>query len=62
MNRIERFLTIISGTIISFIVFIGFQILLPFPYGLAVGTIIAMKLDLKNKSSLNSKSQYPMLL
>ena len=59
MNRIERFLTIIFGTIISFIVFIGFQMLFPFPYGLAVGTIIAMILMyvIIKKSKLDSKSQ-----
>ena len=59
MNRIERFLTIIFGTIISFIVFIGFQMLLPFPYGLAVGTIIAMILMyvIIKKSKLDPQSQ-----
>jgi len=59
MNRIERAIIIIIGTIISFIVFIGFQMLLPFPYGLAVGTIIAMILMyvIIKKSKIDSKSQ-----
>jgi len=59
MNGIERAIIIIIGVIISAIVFIVVQMLFPFPFGLAVGTIIAMILMyvIIKKSKIGSKSQ-----
>jgi len=58
MNRIERAIIIIIGIIISVIVSIGVQMILPFPFGLAVGIsfIILMYVIIK-KSKLDSKPQ-----
>jgi len=59
MNRIERVIIIIIGVIISAIVSIGVQMVLPFPYGLAVGIsfpIILMYVIIK-KLKIDSKSQ-----
>ena len=33
--------TILSGIIIAFIIFIGFQIIMPFPYGIILGIVFA---------------------
>ena len=59
MNRIERAIILIIGVMVSAIVSIGVQILFPFPYGLAVGTIIAMILMyvIIKKSKIDSKAQ-----
>ena len=59
MNRIERAIIIIIGIIISVIVSIGVLMILPFPYGLAVGIsfpIILMYVIIK-KSKIDSQSQ-----
>ena len=58
MNRIERAVVIILGIIISVILFIGFQMILPFPFGLVAGIsfIILMYVIIK-KSKLDSKPQ-----
>ena len=59
MNGIERAIIIIFGVIISVIVFIVVQMILPFPFGLAVGIsflIILMYVIIKN-TKIDSKSQ-----
>ena len=59
MNGIGRAIIIIIGVIVSVIVFIPVQMLLPFPYGLAVGIsfpIILMYVIIK-KAKLDSKPQ-----
>ena len=59
MNRTERFLIIIFGVIISFIVFIVAQMLFSFPYGLVIGTIfpIILMYVIIKKTKIDSKSQ-----
>ncbi len=59
MNRIERAVVIILGVIISVILIIGVQMILPFPYGLVVGIglpIILIYVIIK-KAKLDSKPQ-----
>ncbi len=59
MYRIERAVIIILGVIFSVIVSIGVQMILPFPYGLAVGIsfpIILIYVIIK-KTKLDSESQ-----
>ena len=59
MNRIERAVVIILGIIISVILFIGFQMILPFPFGLVAGIgfpIILIYVIIK-KPKLDSKPQ-----
>ena len=59
MNRIERAVVIILGVIISVILSIGVQLILPFPYGLGLGIglpIIVIYVIIK-KAKLDSKPQ-----
>ena len=59
MNRIERAVVIILGIIISVILFIGFQMILPFPYGLVtgIGFLIILIYVIIKKTKLDSKPQ-----